>query len=68
MKLASTLFALVFAVSSATALAHGYPTCESSRGGWDDSCNSSCWGYCYGYYYNEYNYFNPNCANVCCTR
>ena len=35
---------------------------------WDPSCDTYCYGFCWGYFRNNYNYYNPMCANVCCTR
>ena len=65
MKLISAIFILLFAASSGSALAY------RTNSYYDPSCSSSCWGFCNGYFYNggipELNYYNPLCANVCCT-
>ena len=32
----------------------------------DPSCYVECFGFCNGYFRNNFGYYNPNCANVCC--
>jgi len=34
----------------------------------DSRCEGECFGFCWGYYRYNYNYFNPLCADICCTR
>ena len=70
-KATSLALGVLLAASSASAL-----ECTNRprhRGGWyppyrDPRCASSCFGFCHGYYYIDLNlnYFNPNCADVCC--